>query len=328
MNNQRLPLIKRAFTLVELLVVVAIIGALVALLLPAIQAAREAARRAQCNNNLKQVSLGILNHEQTLGHFPYGGWGHEWVGVPGRGSKERQPGSWVFSTLPYLELSNLHSLGGDPNESGADRLYSQRLSTPVRLFTCPTRRPASPWRVSDKAEYLSQPKPAGNVSEVARGDYAISAGFFVLSDPGPDDLDDPEWDPPNTQRSFGISHLQFGVEARQIEDGLSHTYLVGEKFLNPDHYTDGESRGDNETLYSGYCTDLHRFTRIDLLPLQDTSAKLDSRGYLRFGSAHPVGYQMALCDGSVKLISYDIAAETHYRFGHRSDQGVKIASFP
>src|SRR5688572_19373206 len=92
----------RGFTLVELLVVIAIIGLLVGLLLPAIQAAREAARRSQCQNNLKQQALALLNYEQQHKRFP--------VGVYGSlNDTYRSDGfGWAVWLLPQLEEQPLY----------------------------------------------------------------------------------------------------------------------------------------------------------------------------------------------------------------------------
>ncbi|MEO0530722.1 MAG: DUF1559 domain-containing protein [Planctomycetota bacterium] len=91
---------QRAFTLVELLVVVAIIGILVALLLPAVQAARASARRMQCANNLKQIGLGVLQFvDVNRGHFPHlAGHIHD---VPDGVNQEEL--SWIETLAPYME---------------------------------------------------------------------------------------------------------------------------------------------------------------------------------------------------------------------------------
>ena len=92
---------KHAFTLVELLVVIAIIAMLVTLLLPAVQAAREAARRAQCQNNLKQLSLGCINYEGANGHYP------ESI-TPGPCCGTQSYESWTIVILPFMEEQGLY----------------------------------------------------------------------------------------------------------------------------------------------------------------------------------------------------------------------------
>ncbi|MHB8969149.1 MAG: DUF1559 domain-containing protein [Pirellulaceae bacterium] len=93
---------RRAFTLVELLVTIAIIGILVALLLPAVQAAREAARRASCKNNLRQIGLGLQNYESALGVLPPGV-----LGSSGGSSQSQPLHTWETLILNYVEQDNL-----------------------------------------------------------------------------------------------------------------------------------------------------------------------------------------------------------------------------
>ena len=98
--------VRRGFTLVELLVVIAIIGILIALLLPAVQAAREAARRAQCENNLKQLALGCHNYESTRKFFPRG---NNAAAISAQNPfPEGGNASWLFISLGYVDQSGLY----------------------------------------------------------------------------------------------------------------------------------------------------------------------------------------------------------------------------
>jgi prepilin-type processing-associated H-X9-DG protein len=138
---------------VELLVVITIIGILISLLLPAVQAAREAARRAQCNNNLKQIGLAFLNHESALKMFPTNGWSCCHLGHPDRGFGIKQPGGWIFNILPYLEQSGLYNLQAGKTGSALQAAAGTLMATPLSAMYCPSRRQAKAYpNLSSKAD--------------------------------------------------------------------------------------------------------------------------------------------------------------------------------
>jgi prepilin-type N-terminal cleavage/methylation domain-containing protein len=331
------------FTLVELLVVIAIIGVLVALLLPAVQAAREAARRTQCSNQLRQIALAFQLHHDTHKFFPSGGWGHRWTGDPNRGFGETQSGSWAYSCLPFMEAGLIHDIGlGVTGPAVRAQLYKLG-STPVAGFYCPSRRQPAAYPHAAAGNASQIVNMAGG-SELARTDYAANVGptsipgQVNLWGTGPSNLihaDNPP--PPNNSHFFldmrpnmdvfevmrGIVYQRSEINERHITDGLSNTFMVGEKYVNPDWYLGGSGsdrdQGDDQGAWIGDDFDVHRFTRINTLPAPDQAGLYQT---LSFGSAHPAGFHMAMCDTSIRSVSYDVDPLVFQYQGDRSDDQV------
>lgn len=350
---------KHGFTLVELLVVITIIGVLIALLLPAVQAAREAARQAQCNNHVKQLALGVLSHEEANKILPTGGWGLYWTGDPDRGFGRKQPGGWIFSILPYIEQGPLHDLGSGTTDSTNPKRIDcvfQQMATPVATLICPSRRSAITYPMpAIYCYYACGAKSGGLPALVGKTDYCANGGTSNESDSiaGQSFWGAFGWGPPNYAdadtmsnsdwvndtsgliyhaKDTGVVFTHSALAMAEIEDGASNTYLVGEKYMNPDYYLTGEDTGDNQHWDIGPDWDVLRYTgttadapgtntflgRMEyfFLPRQDTPGY--DMGFM-FGSAHPVGFNISFCDGSARSVSYSIDPVVHWRLGNRMD---------
>jgi len=293
---------RTGFTLVELLVVIAIIGVLVALLLPAVQAAREAARRMSCQNNLKQLAIATFAHHDALRVLPHGG--AHWKYTPTFASgvptlKEKQFGSQFYQILPYMEMQTVFEASGAPSGS-TDTVKSKTVvESIVPTFFCPSRRPPGLHNGTygsmdgvnpDATNYTVQaPYNLGPIRS-AGTDYAgcnyrnATAGAIVRFEP----------------RTNGGSITMIGLQ--QIVDGTSNTILYGEKRLNIRGLNNNRT-DDDQGWACGWDPDTMR--RTSAKPLTDHPT---NDGEERFGSAHASGFQVVMCDGSVKSFSYMIDA--------------------
>jgi prepilin-type N-terminal cleavage/methylation domain-containing protein len=321
----------RGFTLVELLVVIAITGILVALLLPAVQAARESARASQCQNNLKQLSFAFLHHHDAMGFLPSGGWGYQWAPDPDLGVGKSQPGGWGYAILPYHEETPLFVLGAGTSPAQKQDAITQILQTPLPIHYCPTRRAARNYAIAPgSAPYVKQPLGANPISMGARVDYAANAGEVVNTQtfgPGPATIAAAATHNfPKPSLYNGIIFPRSELKLKQITDGTTHTYLIGEKNIDPNKYEDGSSPGDNQGPYMSDDRDAVRWAEVSktfflpgLPPIPDT---VGTDQNFSFGGAHPGTFFIAMCDGSVHRVSFDIDNQVHVWRANRQDGEV------
>ena len=178
-----------AFTLVELLVSIAIIGILIGLLLPAVQAVRESARRMQCQNHLRQIGLALHNYHSAYRKLPPGG-----IEVRPTIPNGKQL-AWSAMLLPFMEQSGVYDkINFD--HAFDDPINADAAETVIPTFICP-----------------STPR----TTELQRGmgptDYG---GIYGERITGPNH-------PPR-----GVMIHEKAVRFRDVTDGLSSTLVISE----------------------------------------------------------------------------------------------------
>jgi prepilin-type N-terminal cleavage/methylation domain-containing protein len=303
------PFFRRAFTLVELLVVISILGVLVALLLPAIQAAREAARRSTCINNQKQVGLAVIEYETALRKFPAGRVGCDDLGdtlpidvcPPGLAPEKKTAASGFVLVLPYLELQPLYEQlnvenGGLWNRNVNDLAWygdpgkNKGIKEIIPTMVCPSEdaKPIS---------YVYQPIGAATAS------YAFSSGTK-----GPSHTREQV-----RYENDGLFVFVKSRRVREVFDGLSNTFMLGEVILSDTW------ESSNTWSYTRAHADSLRTTQNPLNTWPGTGDMEEQRNGA-FASFHPQGTVFTFADGHLQFITDDIELVT-YRALSTIDQG-------
>lgn len=307
---------RTAFTLVELLVTIAIIGAIVAMLLPAVQAAREAGRRAQCMNNLKQLGLGLLNFETTHGKLPPA---HTQDPANLDGDDYNQPDpednayyiSWLGRLLPYMEQGALASRVRPGEyawwhpEGGLSAKGDYINGVELPYLGCP----------SDSSEMsMTFSVPDSPDLKVAFTNYLGVNGT-------------------DQYRYDGVIHVNTGVRIAQIRGGTSNTLMVGERpvgfyegymgwwFAGAGWYpwfgASDVVLGVNERIpVEGICVPDGKQASYGTGTLAD-----DPHAH-HFWSYHPGGSNFLFADGSVHFLKYTIQPGVLAGLATRSDKEI------
>lgn len=288
MASRRLGKSPSGITLVELLVVFAIIGGLMALLMPAIQSSREAARKRACGNNLKQVGLGLHAHVASFSEYPAG-----YTSALKANGDDAGPGwAWGVRLLPFVEQSSLYDQIDFKKKIESPELAAVRLQS-LPLFICPSDSEFD--RVIDIRLHASF-KPT---CQMAAASYVgntgtVRATCIVCRD--------------NFDGVFGRNRA---IRPKELLDGASNTLAVGERAFQwasavmwgvvpgsrlfdhqrPDRYAGGPAHVLGTTFKDGFNIE------EDGHHLVETYAE-------SFGSVHPGGCHFAFCDGGVRFV-YD-----------------------
>jgi len=216
-----MPISKRqlaAFTLVELLVVIAVIGILIALLLPAVQQAREASRRSQCSNNLKQIGLAYQCYLSAYHVFPPSS---IQALPPTYDITTYPPVGWGIYILPYLELKNLFDQynfkkpfwDGYPANTGNQVI----ATTQIECFRCPSAPLRDPYTYTYSDPPMAWRAAAADYSPVARVAPSLASLLWPAQTFNDGD-----------SKLAGVLQANKSTPPDVISDGTSHTILVAE----------------------------------------------------------------------------------------------------
>lgn len=328
MNGRR----RFAFTLLELLIVIAIVGILIALLLPAVQAAREAARRTSCANNLMQLGLALSQHHSARGALPAGV--RDNTGPIKNEPKGKHYG-WMTQILPYLEKGNLY----DQVDWEAG-VYSKSNRVPrsvrVSIFNCPSHRTGglgsdyagchhdveAPIDVdNDGVLYLNSAVRFNQITDgraytLMLGEKLLSQSDMDIYNQIPEDQDVPEFEQESQDTEPGIA----AGEAFPEPMGLA---------LVPTPSDLGWMSGTRGTLRNTGTPISQRWRMEKINRYAVPAADSDADASLHVGgfeSWHPLGAQFLFADGTMRFLSERISVKVYQQLGHRADGTLHDAS--